>query len=408
MTGLSAVLGEINKKMKKTNPDIVFDPESTIDWIDSGCLTFNMVASGNPKQGFPRGRITEVFGLEHSGKTAILSSAAAKIQQGGGVAILLDFENAFDPSFAQEAFGLHTDNKSFAVFSPETVEQGDELLESLGNLDQIDLLAWDSIDGSKPKGIIESTLDKEQRVGAHAKAVGRIIQKLKRLAKAKNCAVVMTNQMRANINTNAQAGANQGTGAGHVDDLTTTGGYSPRYYCSLRIKMEYGGAIWDEKGQNDVTGKTGKTRIGNQIRIINIKNKVAPPFRRAEAHFDFPTPNQKPGWNQTKDLIKILKGWGRIAQRGTKLEYTGYRAEDWSNLGSKAASEKLFGQQSHLIQDALQFLKDNGTARRDADEIDDRPEPISLSTGSEETPKGQIDDIVMGEGPSPILTEVEL
>lgn len=353
-TDLSKLAGAIRTACGKDNPDILFNPKGSIQFIPTGCFTFDLVAGG----GIPRGRISEVFGMEHSGKTAIALSAHRNVQKMGGVGIHIDFENAFDPKHAKKVYGIEHNGKTFIVINPLNLEEGsnaiDAIMESGLN---IDLISIDSVDAMKPKALIEGSLDQEARVGAQAKGVGRVVSKLRVYAMQSKCAILFINQMRVNINT-SKFEQNIGTGSGYnvMETHTVPGGYALRFYASLRMKLEFGGQIKDEKGENSISGEDEKQRIGQLVKVINIKNKVSNPFKKSVANFMYPLPGQRGGWSEGHDCIAILTKRGYIRQAGTKFIYQGLNIPEWSNIGSKKASTDLFIYNEELVADAKALI----------------------------------------------------
>lgn len=354
MTSLNALLTDVKKTFSKTNPDLVFDPRKKVDFLPSGSIIFDSVAGG----GFPKGRLIEIFGMEHSGKSSLLYAALAGVQKKGGVGILIDAENAWDPTFARNTFGLEHDGQHFAVFQPDNIEEIDALVQKLADLDNLDLLGFDSVDAMKPKAQVEGSLADERRVGAHAQAMSRFVAKMRILAKEKNIPIVFINQMRTNITTGRAVDQNVGTGAGFnvMEQYTVTGGMALRFYASLRMKLEYGGRIEDETGVNQISGAPDKVRIGNEIKVINIKNKVGTPFLKSKASFLFPMNGQKGGWSNERDVMELLRKRGKIRQQATKFVYNGLNIPEWSNVGAKRISEQLFMSTPELIEDAYALL----------------------------------------------------
>lgn len=354
MSTLSSLITDVKKTFSRTNPDLVFDPMKKVSFTPSGSIVFDLVSGG----GLPKGRITEIFGMEGSAKSSLLYGALAGVQKRGGVGILIDAENAWDPVFARNTFGLEHDGVGFAVFQPDNIEEIDALLEKISDLTKLDLIGFDSVDAMKPKGQVECSLADERRVGAHAQAMSRFVAKIRIFAKEKNIPVVFINQMRTNIQTGRSVDQNVGTGAGFnvMEQYTVTGGMALRYYASLRMKLEYGGRIEDEMGINPITGSQDKIRIGNEIKVINVKNKVGTPFLKSNASFLFPMPGQKGGWSNDRDLLELLKKRGKIRQVSTKFVYNGLHIQEWSNIGSKKASEQLFLSTPELKADAAALL----------------------------------------------------
>lgn len=379
MGSLAAFTSEVAKKFNRRNPDIVYDPSKTIQFISSGNVVFDLVSGG----GFPRGRITEVFGMEHSCKTAITLSMAAAAQKRGEVGIFMDHETAWAGEYAKNVYGLVDDGgQTFKVFQPDNLEEGDDILSMLAGVDKIDYIIFDSVDAMRPKDQIAHNLsDGVSKVGAHAQSMSRVIQKARILARKKNCAIIFINQMRTVINT-TKGEQNVGTGAGYnvMETYNTTGGHALRFYASLRIKMEYGGQISDESTLDVVMGdKDAKIRRGNKIKVINIKNKVATPFLKGLTNFYFPMQDQVGGFSKGHDLLELLKRRGKVRQQATKFVYETFNTtlgndkkdpSIWSNLGSKDDSERMFISDPALVADAEAQLKaltgGKGSAQIDA------------------------------------------
>jgi recombination protein RecA len=363
MASLSEVTASVTKKFSRINPDIIHESGRRINWLRSTVLACALVSGGGyPNGGFPRGRISEVFGMEHSGKTNLMLDACAQVQRDGGVAVFMDHENSWDPQYAEKVFGLREDGKTFIVFQPDNLEEGDLIVEELKKLDRLDLLVFDSVDAMRPKAAIESIqADGDRRVGSHAMGMGRIVAKVKVLARQKQCAAVFINQMRTEIRTD-RSSQSVGTAAGYnpMESYTTTGGHALRFYASVRYKCEYGGAITDETDFNPVMGGAEKTRIGHVMRIINVKNKCGAPYLKGEARFYYSLPHrdQIGGFAPIEDLMEMLKRRGRIAQTGAKLKYFGLGIKEWSpEARGKLASEKAFKDNPQVVADAYALLQ---------------------------------------------------
>lgn len=361
---MSSFMGLVKKDFKNINPDIISDPNRIVQFISSGNFVFNIVANQFSVGGWPRRRISEVFGMEHSGKSSLIYASFAELQRAGGVGILFDYEGSWEPQYAKRAFGLVEDGKTFVVFQPDTVEEGDKVYEIMQRLAKIDLLVVDSVDAMKPQALIECSLDKEARVGAHATAVGKVVSKFRRFARFKDCAIVFTNQVRSKITTNKYI-QNTGTGAGYntQEPYTTPGGWALRFYASLRMKVEFKAQIRNELEVNAIGGEREEhgVRVGNQIQIINVKNKVGPPMLKYVTHFKFPSRSEKGGWDEAMDIMYILKKRGRLQQIGKKLVYRGLNIPEWYHTASKVICEEAFRSTPGLLKDGkdliLQLMK---------------------------------------------------
>lgn len=383
--GLSSIIKQIRQDLGKQNPDIIFDPNRKVEFVTSGCFSYDLVSGG----GFPMRRISEIFGFEHSGKSSLLYAAFAENQKAGKVGVLFDFEHSFHAAYASEVFGLVEDGTTFVVFQPDSIEEGDKILMTLRNIDHIQLLGFDSIEAMKPICIIDGSLDKINSPGAQANALSKFFYKLKDFAKEKNCAIVATNQIRANIHTNKFA-ENTGVGAGftHEDPYKTPGGFTPRFLASVRMKLEHSGRINDDAGENLVDGTNEKVRMGQIIKFVNIKNKIFTPFLKTKACFNFWIDGlQKGGWDEGADVLELLKKRGRVQQISTKFIYRGMNVKEWVNVGPKVQSEQLFINNPDLIKDGKELIRalmshDNSSLLSMALESE-REDPFTLDDSSE-------------------------
>lgn len=358
MPSLSALTKEIGAKFKRSNPDIIFDRNRQVDWISSGNIVFDLVTGG----GFPRRRITEVFGMEHSGKTAITLTMAGHAQRSGLTGVFMDHEQSWFAQYAERNYGLVQDNDTFSVFQPDNIEEGDTIVDMLEKLGQLDYIIFDSIDAMRPKSMVERNQADDSRIpGSHAYAMSQLIHKLVPWARRMNCAVIMINQMRTAISTNKYE-QSIGSAAGYnpMESYATTGGHAPRFYASLRVKMEYGGQLNNEAGTDQVSGLKGaKVRTGQQTKIINVKNKVHTPYLKGLSNFIFPTDAEPGGFSRGLDLLDLLKKRNRVRQVSTKFIYNGLDPQyaEWTNMGSKLSSEEKFCSNPALLADAEALLK---------------------------------------------------
>lgn len=352
--GLGSLRSEVQKKLGKANSDIIRNT-SKIRMIPTGEPIFDIVSGG----GLPEGRIIEVFGQEHSGKSAIFQKASSSIIGTGGSVIYIDAEHALDPTFMYRCYSLKQDGKQFEIIQPNYLEEVLDIIDLIQKTDsiQVDLIILDSIAACKPKDLVTAAADKEARLGMHAKMLGLLMEKVKVLGMTKGVTFGMVNQLRGTMAT-SKGEQNQGTGSGFnpLESFTTPGGYAPRFYASLRMRLEYGGQIKME-GMNPLTGQVEEFRVANKIKVINIKNKVATPFLKGMTSFDFPINNQRGGWNAGKALIEILEATKNITYAGTKMEYTGLN-ENWSVGGIKRdLARAQFADNPKLVADAALILK---------------------------------------------------
>src|SRR5438552_14469247 len=205
--------------------------------------------------GIPRGRITEIYGPESSGKTTLTLHLAANVQKMGGVAAYVDAEHALDVDYAKK-LGVDVDN--LLVSQPDTGEQALEIVEILVRSGAVDLVVIDSVAALVPKAEIEGEMG-DQHMGLQARLMSQALRKLAGAINRSNCAVVFINQLREKI------------GVMFGNPETTTGGKALKFYASVRLDIRRIGPV-----------KERETVIGNHVRVKVVKNKVAPPFKQAE------------------------------------------------------------------------------------------------------------------------------
>ena len=373
----SDFLNSIKKKLAKGNPDIIYDSSKKIEYVQTGCMPFDMFIGG-----FPRRRLTEIFGPEGSGKSSLGLSASAQIQKNKGFVVYLDFENGFNHEFAKNAFGLNADNNSFILFQPKNAEEGGEIIDQISSLEKIDLLVIDSISAMQGKDSIEASLEDNQRVGHHARTVGRIIVKLKNLASEKNCAILLVNQLRTAIKM-SMFDQSQGLGnlSGADSQFSTTGGTAPRFYSSLRIMLKNHAV----KDKND-----SKVILGNETEFKIKKSRVGTPHINFRATFNITINGQKPGWDNDKDLIKLAGEFGFIEQSGFKFKYNGSTSDLDLEVKGKDNGEKALLADAIRKEDAKKQVLNYFNRKKESGEIkmadieDESSEETSIESSEDE------------------------
>ena len=223
-----------------------------IDVIPSGSVTLDLALG---VKGFPKGRIVEIYGPESSGKTTIAIHAIAECQKQGGIAAFIDAEHAFDRFYA-EKLGVDIDN--LLISQPDNGEQALEIADNLIRSGAIDLIVVDSVAALTPKAEIEGEMGDSQ-MGLQARLMSKALRKLTGSINKANTCCIFINQLREKI------------GVMFGNPETTTGGNALKFYSSIRIDIRRSSQI-----------KDGDEVIGNRTKIKIVKNKVAPPFRRAE------------------------------------------------------------------------------------------------------------------------------
>ncbi len=227
-------------------------PRERVMAISTGAINLDAATGVG---GIPRGRITEIFGPESSGKTTLTLHLAANVQRAGGVAAYVDAEHALDVEYAKK-LGVDVDN--LLVSQPDTGEQALEIVEILVRSGAVDLVAVDSVAALVPKAEIEGEMG-DSHMGLQARLMSQALRKLAGAINRSNCAVVFINQLREKI------------GVMFGNPETTTGGKALKFYASLRLDIRRIGPV-----------KEREQVIGNRVRVKVVKNKVAPPFKQAE------------------------------------------------------------------------------------------------------------------------------
>ncbi|MBN2742585.1 MAG: recombinase RecA [Marinilabiliaceae bacterium] len=223
-----------------------------MDVIPSGSLTLDLALGVG---GYPRGRIIEIYGPESSGKTTLAIHAIAQAQKNGGVAAFIDAEHAFDRFYAEK---LGVDIENLLISQPDNGEQALEIADQLIRSSAIDIIVIDSVAALTPKAEIEGEMG-ENKVGLQARLMSQALRKLTSNISKTNTTCVFINQLREKI------------GVMFGNPETTTGGNALKFYSSVRLDIRKVTAI-----------KDGENVIGSQTRVKVVKNKVAPPFRKAE------------------------------------------------------------------------------------------------------------------------------
>ncbi len=269
--------------------------------------------------GVPRGRITEIYGPESSGKTTLCLHVAAEAQKAGGICAFIDMEHALDPAYAEK---IGVDIQQLYVSQPDTGEQALEITEHLVRSGALDVVIIDSVAALVPRAEIEGEMG-DSHVGLQARLMSQALRKLAGAIKQSNVCVIFTNQLREKV------------GVMFGSPETTPGGRALKFYASVRIDIR---RVQQVKNSGDV--------VGNRTRVTIKKNKVAAPFKKCEFDIMF---NQ--GISKSGEIIDIGTELGIIDKRGAFYRY----ADEL--LGQGRENAKLFlqsnGRMSDVIEDQI-------------------------------------------------------
>ncbi len=288
---LDSALGDITKRYGEGS--IMRLGEShhmTIEAIPTGALSLDIALGVG---GLPKGRITEIYGPEASGKTTICQHTVAEAQRLGGTCAFIDMEHAIDPPYAARC---GVDLESLLISQPDTGEQALEIAETLVRSGAVDVVVIDSVAALVPRAEIEGDMGDPQ-MGLQARLMSQALRKLSGAIKQTNTAVIFTNQLRQKI------------GVMFGSPETTTGGMALKFYSSVRLDCRRIQSI-----------KSGSEIIGSRTRVRVVKNKVSPPFRTAE--FDI---MYNEGISKAGDLLDLATELDIINKRGSFYSYSDIR-----------------------------------------------------------------------------------
>jgi recombination protein RecA len=287
----------------------------TIESIPTGSLSLDIALGVG---GIPRGRITEIYGPESSGKTTICQHIVAEIQKMGGTAAYIDMEHALDPVYAART-GVDIDN--LLVSQPDTGEQALEITETLVRSGAVDIVVIDSVAALVPRSELEGDMG-DATMGVQARLMSQALRKLSGAINQTKTSVVFTNQLRQKI------------GVMFGNPETTTGGQALKFYASVRLDVRRIQAI-----------KLGAEIIGNRTRVRVVKNKVAPPFRTAE--FDI---MYNEGISKAGDILDLATQLEIIQKRGAFFSYGDMR------LGQGRENSKEFLRQNPDVSNEIETV----------------------------------------------------
>ncbi len=326
LDALSAAMEKIEKNfgkgaIMKLGDDSIED----IEVVPTGSIGLNNALGVG---GYPRGRIIEIYGPESSGKTTLAIHAIAEAQKMGGIAAIIDAEHAFDRFYA-EKLGVDVDN--LLIAQPDNGEQALEIAEQLIRSSAIDILVVDSVAALTPKNEIEGDMG-DRNVGLQARLMSQAMRKLTGTISRTNTTCIFINQLREKI------------GVMFGPSETTTGGNALKFYASVRIDIRPGTSI---KEGEDVLGRHAKVKV--------VKNKVAPPFKRAEFDIMFGE-----GISRASEIIDLGVDLGIIQKSGAWFSYDGSKLAQGRDAAKKVIqdnpelAEELEAKIMQALKDGLQ------------------------------------------------------
>lgn len=352
LEALEQAMGRIEKAygrgaIMKMGDEVIED----IEVIPTGSISLNYALGVG---GYPRGRIIEIYGPESSGKTTLAIHAIAEAQKRGGIAAMIDAEHAFDRFYAQQ---LGVDINNLLISQPDNGEQALEIAEQLIRSSAVDIVVVDSVAALTPKSEIEGEMG-DRNMGLQARLMSQAMRKLTGTIARTNTTCIFINQLREKI------------GQMFGPSETTTGGNALKFYASVRI---------DIRSRNPI--KDGDDVLGKRAYIKVVKNKVAPPFKRAEFDIMFGE-----GISRSGEILDLGVDYGIIKKSGSWFSYNGAKLAQ-----GRDAAKQMLADNPELCEELEALIMQ---ALKDAEKDRGRRPAKKAETAKDNEPKEDIDEDV--------------
>lgn len=296
------------------------DKVEDVQVISTGSVTLNLALGVG---GYPRGRVIEIYGPESSGKTTLAIHAMAEVQKQGGIAAIIDAEHAFDRFYAEK---LGVDTNNLLIAQPDSGEQALEIADKLISSAAVDLIVVDSVAALTPKAEIDGDMG-DNKVGLQARLMSQALRKLTATINKTQTTCIFINQLREKI------------GVMFGSPETTTGGNALKFYASVRLDIRRVSQI-----------KEGDEIIGSQVRVKVVKNKVAPPFKKAEFDLMF-----NEGISRSGEIVDLGVAKGIVQKSGSWFSYDGQKLAQ-----GRDAVKKLLQENPDLADEIEAKIMGNG------------------------------------------------
>ena len=374
---LAAALGQLDKDFGQgTLMRLGDNAVQDIEVISTGSIGLDFALGVG---GIPRGRITEIFGPESSGKTTLAIHVIAEAQKKGGICAIIDAEHAFDRFYAEK---LGVDVNNLWISQPDNGEQALEIAEKLINSGAIDVIVIDSVAALTPKAEIEGEMG-DKNMGLHARLMSQAMRKLTGAIARTRTSCIFINQIREKI------------GMSFGNPETTTGGNALKFYASVRIDIRPSSYIKDSKDE---------ISVGRLVKVKVVKNKVAPPFRKAEFDILFGE-----GISRAGEVLDMAVELNIVKKSGAWFSYNGSKLGQGRESVRKVIKDnpELFEELEQKVRAALQaqldeennktfnpFLPGNDTMRSEQDDDNDQDD---TDDDDEARELGDVEDDLFGD-----------